>query len=543
MGSSMTRPRGLIFSAVGVPVSACLVGAGVALASGLAASSLFVEAQVGVVVFPLVLGTRWAAQCRQGVRSGRGMANLGGIILCFGTLLAVSLSGWELLSGRRTSKLAEIGVHVSDLKGDVTRAYLIFLLCVGGYAVGQFVARRARPSQASGRKRETQEARSKTSMLASPMTYLVLVGFSIAAKILHPGGSQQVVFSSRGLVQGNGIFTTLSWGAALAAVLGLVHHHWGSRLLAIVTLASMVWYVAISSSRSPLVVAGIAILVRLGYAASLRRMAGRALVGILLVVYLGSALAIAVSGWRGEIVRHQPASFLADFGDALKNPLGRLSGGVSASGSGVAGVDTLDGLVLAEHVDRGAVGASVFDPLKAVANLLPRQLWPSKPDWLSDVVTHYYTSFSSGSGIFLSGPGYLLIVTGSVWGAVVAFGLVGFAAEELVQTFATPSVWLVILCFCLMEFFFGGDAFVVFHALSLCIDVLAAWAIASLLYRLQVMGVEGMSRTERRLPDAMINDQGRCRPGGSTWRSSPWVRLVARWGSLSRRVNAGRSLG
>jgi hypothetical protein len=142
------------------------------------------------------------------------------------------------------------------------------------------------------------------------------------------------------------------------------------------------------------------------------------------------------------------------------------------------GLDTVDGLILSTKVDRDYVGASVADPLKIVTGFVPRLVWPEKPPWLGEMVTQHYTNFGAG-GIFLSGPGYTVIVFGTAAAVPLLFLLLGFFTESIFRRMTEPSIWTVLLAYFLVRFFFAGDAFDAFHVLGLGIVVLVGRTFSS----------------------------------------------------------------
>ena len=167
----------------------------------------------------------------------------------------------------------------------------------------------------------------------------------------------------------------------------------------------------------------------------------------------------------------------------------------------IGGLDTLDGLSLATKVNPDAVGASWSDPAKAVLGFIPHQLWPDKPEWLGSTVTQYYTAFEAG-GIFLSGPGYLLIVFRSKLGIALGFLLLGLMSEALFRRLRVVSIWTVLLAYFLLRFSFGGDAFDAFHVLGLALVVLGGWAIGVVMSALLRSPDPHCARAWRRLGSA-----------------------------------------
>ena len=140
-----------------------------------------------------------------------------------------------------------------------------------------------------------------------------------------------------------------------------------------------------------------------------------------------------------------------------------------------------------------AVGASWSDPAKAYSFWSLSRInfgWTSRNGW-SSTVTQYYTAFEAG-GIFLSGPGYLLVVFQSKLGIALGFLLLGLMSEALFRRLRVVSIWTVLLAYFLLRFSFGGDAFDAFHV---------AWASA---------------RCARRMGDRRGDERPVAQPGSPT---------------------------
>ena len=104
---------------------------------------------------------------------------------------------------------------------------------------------------------------------------------------------------------------------------------------------------------------------------------------------------------------------------------------------------------------------------------IPHQIWPGKPQWLFTRVTQAYLNFGAG-GIFLSAPGYFLIVYGTVIAIPIAFLLLGVFSETMFRRMREPSIFTALLAYFFVRFFFAGDAFDAFHVIGLCLVVVFA---------------------------------------------------------------------
>jgi len=219
---------------------------------------------------------------------------------------------------------------------------------------------------------------------------------------------------------------------------------------------------------------GAALMVRLLFAFARTTHPMRYVAAGAIAIYCGAVLFVGVSSWRGLVISGQSPSFLSQIYLASLDPFGQLTNG---------GLDTLDGLTLAIAIDPGRIGATWTDPLKAITNLVPSQIWPSKPEWLGAVVTHYYLNFGGRAGIFLSGPGYLYLVFGGVFGMAMAFFAIGFAFETLLGRLRKPQILIGLALYFLFRFFIGGDAFDIFNTITLLVGLLVGSGLAGLLPR------------------------------------------------------------
>jgi hypothetical protein len=395
---------------------------------------------------------------------GQGVRGLGSVILAAGTLVAVLLPGAQLLLGTSTLRLAQYGLDPSDLDAALSAAFTVFLFALLAFWFGEGIAGRF-PSRGPDAPRPVRDER---------LTYLVLVVVSLAAHFATPSAGLE----DRAAL-GHGITNVLGWGVPLAIALGIARHHWGSRTLALVSLALLLGVVLELGTRSPLFLVGIAIAHRLiaGAARGRRPLARVALLALL--VYLAAVVAIGVSAWRYEVSHGESASLVTALGDAAANPFHDLSSR--------AQLDSLEGLVLSMQVDRSRVGASWLDPTKAFVNFVPRQLWPSKPQWLGPQVTQRYLDIGGNAGVFLSGPGYAWIVYGGVFGVIGAFLILGFGTQRLYLRRTLAEGGALLLSYFCLRFFFGGDAFDLFQVLGLAALLWTGRVVAGGLGRLFVV--------------------------------------------------------
>lgn len=396
----------------------------------------------------------------ESVGAGGGPRRLGSAVLGFGALLAIALPGAQLVAGARESRLSILGFESMNVDADVSKAFGIFLLSIAAFVAGEFLGDRFTRAGPSG----------FGTRLESRSVFWALLVLGAMVAIASPVGDQQQAFSVRGDIQGQGALTLLRWSLPLAVSIAVLNRHWHSRAMVLISLL-LIEYIVQGGARSPLLLVGVALGLRLldAFARSRRR-----LVVVLFAVALvwgSAAVTVGFSSWRGEIIRGQEASLTSQIGKAAGDPFGRLTR---------AGLDSLDGLILAMNADPKSVGASWTDPTKAVTGFVPHQVWPQKPDWLDNQVTEYYLGVGGG-GLFLTAPGYAFVVFGGLPGVAGLLLLLGLLSGTSFRRLRLLSLPAVLLTYFLLRFLFGGgDAFDPFHVLGLWLLALFAAALAAL---------------------------------------------------------------
>ena len=439
----------------------------------LAAAALVYGVKVGVTipagiaalvlaVLSILIASRSLGASRVSLRTGGGFSRLGSAILGAGILIAVILPGVQLVLGTRKSRLEDNGFPTQDVGHDLALAFLIFTMALLAFWAGELLAeaiavRKGRdavvPSRPIGRPWETR----------ATYWFLMVVGVVL---IIASIGSD---FSQRGTVTGQGTIQLFGYSAPLAIAIGILNRHWGSRFLAAVSLGVLAFLIA-EGIRTPLLIIAAAGGVRYLYSTRTRRFGPREIIVIVLAIYVGSVMLVSLSAWRGQKNTGGTLSLPDIVVLAAQDPFVHLQ---------QQGLDTVDGLILATKVDRKLAGAEVTDPLKSVTGFIPHQIWPSKPPWLSAQITQLYTNFGAG-GIFLSGPGYTLVVFGTAAAVPILFLLLGFFSERIFRRMTQPSIWTALLGYFLVRFFYAGDAFDANHVLGLCLVVLTARGFSAL---------------------------------------------------------------
>ena len=312
------------------------------------------------------------AACRARLRAGGGFSRLGSAIFGAGILIAVILPGVQLVLNARKSRLEDNGFPTQNVGHDLALAFLIFTMALVAFWAGELLAeavavRKGReqvvPSRPIGRPWETR----------ATYWFLVIVGVLL---IIVSIGSD---FSQRGTVTGQGLIQLFGYSAPLAIAVGILNRHWGSRFLAAVSLALMVFMI-LQGIRTPLLIIAAAAGVRYLYSTRNRQFGLRQIVVIVLAIYVGSVMLVSLSAWRGQ--RNIEGGGGLGLPEivvlAAQDPFTHLQ---------EQGLDTVDGLILSTKVDRKLVGVTVTDPLKTITGFIPHQIWPSKPPWLGAQVT------------------------------------------------------------------------------------------------------------------------------------------------------------
>ncbi len=284
--------------------------------------------------------------------------------------------------------------------------------------------------------------------------------------LIHSGQSLQQLAIARGDVRGNGYLDVPAWGLSAALAMGIIRRHWHSKRLLCISLAGFSLLASLSLDRSSLLPVAIALLLRLAQASSAPNRGLRYGVLAAVLLYSGGVAAIAVSNWRADVRLGSNAGVVPYLAAAASDPLANLD---------TVGLDTLDGLILATKVDPQRLGATWYDPVKAVLNLVPYQLWPDKPTFLGAIVTRDYTNAGGISGIFFSGPGYLLIILGGPIGVAIGFAVIGFVSELALSRWREPSCMTVLFAYGLLRFIFAGDAYDLFNVLCIILVLIVVW--------------------------------------------------------------------
>jgi hypothetical protein len=205
-----------------------------------------------------------------------------------------------------------------------------------------------------------------------------------------------------------------AWALPIAIAVSVMNFHWRSRWRVFLSVIGIM-LIILTGVRSPLVLIALAFVPR---AFLLLRRSRHPLAVVALAIVGANALVAIGTGmnlWRGGI-RHGTGGSLADaVMTAWTDPFGALS---------KAGLDTLDGALFVNALPEDAVSTGPGDLLNAVLYLIPRQIFPDKPELLSNILSEKYLSFGT-AGMFLSGAGYLEIILGGWVAALIGFFVAG----------------------------------------------------------------------------------------------------------------------
>jgi hypothetical protein len=424
--------------------------------------------QIAIFLLPAGIAFRSLRHARSSIRQGLGPSRTGSTIFAVGTLIAIAIPGAQLLAGLRESSLIRLGFHDVSPIHDVSAAYALTLLALVSVVVGEELASKWRPKN-----RNLPSSRlSRLPTLDSRRTYLALLALGVLGVLLAPHASVQEAFANRGQSHGLGVIVTLESGIPVAVASAVLASHWQSRILSAVSALAITLFVIYTGERSPLLLVGVAVMIRILFGFSRARKSRWYVLAVVPIVYAGSIASFGIDAWRGAVIRGADASsWLSAILAASLNPFASLTAG---------GLGTLDGMTLAMKVNPSAIDATWTDALKAVTGFVPSQIWPSKPPWLGNIIAHEYTNFGGNSGIFISGPGYLYIILGGAVGVALGFWFLGFILELTMVRLRTPRVGMALLAYFLLRFAFAGDAFDLFLTESLFLVLVAGYSVGAL---------------------------------------------------------------
>jgi len=457
--TTRTRTVGLELGVVAVAVAA-LLGIGLASSRDSAAAPPAAFAwSINLAVSAILL----AVSGRTAIHAARNSNSInrsGTLVVAGLNALTVAMPGATLVWRSREATVERLlGVELATQES-LTVVIWGFTAAMLAFAGGDYLTSRWGHPAAP----PTQDRREISSLIRTTTSVLFTVG--LAAHGLSLSRGIGAGFETRGEAEGQGLLSMASWSLHLAIAVSVLNRHWGSRWrvgLSLIGLAAIV----LSGVRSPLLLIAVAALPRLIKMIANSRfpllVIGSGLIAANTLVAVGAG----ISSWRGNIRAGLSVSLLQEILDSWVDPIGSLSS---------TGVDTLDGALFVTALPRDQIDVSLADPLKAFTLLIPRQIFPEKPELISNILSRDYLGFGA-AGMFLSGVGYLTLVLGSTIAAIFAFGAIGAIYGRIFNGVTASTGWLI-STYILLRFWMGGDAFDIFLGLELALVWVLALSLA-----------------------------------------------------------------
>lgn len=422
-----------------------------AIAAMVVGNSEFVETApvlawlINLSVTLLVGASAWN-QSIAAARAFRPPQRMGSAVLAPLALMTVTVPSISLVWRTRTANVERLtGIELASPER-LSFALLLFAACVLSFWVGEgFI----RPVQ----KRDLARPAYDNDKWKTAQLILMFVG--VATAIAGSGGNRALEFAERGTQEGQGVTVLLWWCLPLGVGIGFLFQHWGSWWRLLLSLIGIALIVN-SGVRSPLLLIAIALVPLVLKALARARRPARVWFMTSAGAYVLLALGGAISAWRGSIRYGNPVSFSQSLWNSLSNPLRSLT---------TSGFDTVDGLILVQSLPSGAVDASLLDLFKIFQTAIPRQLFPDKPEFISNIISRDLLGFGA-AGMFMSGPGYLILIGGGWLAAVLLFAAGGLVFRQSAGARFGGVAWLI-CTYTLVRFFMGGDAFDFYQGLTL----------------------------------------------------------------------------
>lgn len=383
----------------------------------------------------------------------------GTFLLSILNIAAVIVPSASLVWRSRTATVERLlGVAIATPEA-LTRSLLLFTATIAAFAAGEFIAAKLRP------RRGTDEQVTSIGSKRARSTTTVLLVVGLATYTYNVAQGIGASFTTRGEAEGQGLLSMAAWALPVAIAVSVANSHWGSRIRVAISLIGLV-LIVLMGVRSPLILIALAFVPR---AFELLRRSRYPLAIVAIAVIGANALIAVGTGinlWRGGIRRGNGSSLPDAIMAAWIDPFGALSS---------AGLDTIDGALFVHALPPGSVSTGPADLLNAILYLIPRQIYPGKPELLSNILSERYLSFGT-AGMFLSGAGYLELILGGVVPAVLGFFVMGLIFGGIVPRAGTSVPWLL-AAYVLVRFFMGGDAYDIFLGLQLAL----VWLIGSVI--------------------------------------------------------------
>ena len=301
-------------------------------------------------------------------RQGLAPSRIGSAVFAPLVLMAVTLPAASLVWRTRTANVEKLTRTELATPDALTFALLLFSASLLAFWLGEGILR---PRVFKANTSDDPP----TNVWRGAQLLLIFIG--LASAIRQLGGDRTVEFSERGTQEGQGFLVLAWWCLPLGIAIGFLFKHWGSKLRLILGLIGIAMIVN-SGVRSPLLLIAIAFIPRL---VSTIARSGRplktwsaAILGSYALVAIGGAISV----WRGSIRYGNPVSFGSALLNAVADPLKALTS---------SGIDTVDGLLLVYSLPTNIVDANLLDLLKVVQTAIPSQIYPDKPEFLSNIIS------------------------------------------------------------------------------------------------------------------------------------------------------------
>lgn len=421
--------------------------------AGAAAWATNTAVSLALIILSLVLAIRtWRNDSR--------LVMTGTFVLSSLNFLAVSVPSASLIWRSREATVERLLGRELATADAMSSALTLFTACLIAFAIGEsLLTRIARKPTLT----VDLEFFAPTKTLAN-----VLLGIGLLANLNAVSAGVGEGFNTRGEATGVGLMSMASWALAIGIALSVLHSHWGSRGRFAISAAGALLLLA-AGVRSPLVLIATAAIPRIIVYLATHRHPIRtwlcALAGTDLFIAVGTGLNL----WRGSIRHGTPGNLSGFIFEAAMNPFSAMTR---------SGTDTVDGLLFVQALPDDAIDTSPLDLIKAVTYLVPRQLYPGKPPLISNELSAEYLHFGT-SGMFLSGPGYLILIGGGAMAALVGFLVLGAGYARLASFRGTGLLWLLVT-YTAIRFFMGGEAYDFFKGFQLGLTCLLALAIAAI---------------------------------------------------------------
>lgn len=340
-----------------------------------------------------------------------------------------------LVANPTESKLFRLGLNGADIRQLLFEGFFVLVACLSA-AVASCSLIKPRAGANSG-------------LNSSAKTYWVLFVVGTAGLAIRLATPRDEAFATRGEGSGDGVLTLLYWAAPLAVAFAVARLE--LRAVILVSAAALTTTLVYDGNRSPLLLVVIAIVFRL-----LRLRGDKLVILATVVLPIGLLVFAAQTTWRALLRDYSSADLTDIFAYFVSSPLRTVTR---------AGFDSVEGAGLSLGLARNGPRPEWWDPAVAVLNFVPRAIWADKPGLFGTQVGAEVLGVTAG-GIFLSGPGYLIALTGSFIMAIVLTVTVTVTVAIWVSRCAADSVYAVIGAAFVVRFMLAGDAFDLFLAMQ-----------------------------------------------------------------------------